>query len=153
MADVRHFGYGSNMNVSYLKTWVSQRGGRPDGIKSATRATLKGWRVEFNGPGGKANLVEDAQGVVEGVLMEVDDATMSRLDQKDGVPREYKRLKVTVTGPEEKAFEDVIAYRATSTPAGAKPTKKYIETVVKGAESLGVSAAYLARLKGTPTSD
>lgn len=150
-----YFAYGSNMNLPYLKSWLTQRGGRPDGIRGASPASLAGYRLAFNFPatgGHTANLVEAKDGVVHGVLMEIDEQTLQRLEQKDNVPRAYQRAKVTVSDTEGKTRDDVIALIAPADRCkeGA-PSKKYLEQLVKGAEDFKLPADYVATLRATET--
>lgn len=145
------FAYGSFMNVPYLKSWLTQRGGRPDGIRGASPASLAGYAIAFNVPatgGSEANLVPAKDGVVHGVLLEIDEQTLLRLEQKVHVPRVYQREKVTVTDVEGKTREDAIALIAPPDrcKAGA-PARDYLNRVVKGAEAFKLPGEYVASLK------
>jgi gamma-glutamylcyclotransferase (GGCT)/AIG2-like uncharacterized protein YtfP len=92
---------------------------------------------------------------VEGVLYEVDDATLTRIDQKEGVPKTYQRHKVKVKDMEGKTYDDVVTYVAPAGRGGSqgKPRRKYMEHLLKGAEAFGLTDAYRERIKGVATQD
>lgn len=155
MAQTRlYFAYGDSMNVNRLKKWLFQRGGRPDGIVSAQRAVLQGYTLAFNvhrdmpWKAGVANLEEDAKGSVEGVLMEIDNATESHLLKKEGVPAAAKRVEVTVVGDKEKTYEDVWAVIAPPTDGKTHaPSKTYMELLLQAAKDFEFSADYVKKLE------
>jgi gamma-glutamylcyclotransferase (GGCT)/AIG2-like uncharacterized protein YtfP len=149
------FSYASNMNLGYLKSWLTQHGGRPDGIRGAAPATLADHRVVFNFPaviGTTANLVKAAGETVHGVLLEVDDAALQKLEQKEHVPRAYQRVRVSVTDERGKVHDD--AYALTAPPERCKegvPKKKYVDIIIKGAEEFKLPAEYVAKFKAVKT--
>jgi hypothetical protein len=151
-----YFAYGPDMSPRYLKTWLTQRGARPDGVKSALRAILAGYRLAFNAPAPQAttqaNLVEDPNGKVEGVLYELDEATLSRISQRDA-GRESERITVRVEAG-ERTHEDVVTFLV---PAGrcadGRPAKRHVEWMLRAAEEFGFSAEYVARLRAVPVAD
>lgn len=151
------FAYASNMNLGFLKSWLTQHGGRPDGIRGAAPATLADHKVVFNYPsptGTTANLAAAKGETVHGVLLEVDDAALQKLEQKEGVPRAYQRVRVAVTDERGKVHDD--AYALTAPPERCKegaPKKKYLEIILKGAEEFKLPADYVAALKAVKTAD
>ncbi|MCX7929029.1 MAG: gamma-glutamylcyclotransferase, partial [Patescibacteria group bacterium] len=66
------------------------------------RAVLEGYRLLFNkvasrnSKAGYANIVPDHTGVVEGVLYEIDERDLEKLDKYEEYPSHYGRLKVKV---------------------------------------------------------
>ena len=149
------FAYASNMNVPYLKSWLTQRGGRPDGIRGASPASLADHRLAFNFPasgGNTANLVPSSGDTVHGVLMEIDEPTLHRFEQKEHVPRAYQRAKVAVTDSEGKVRDDVITLIAPRDRCkDGAPAQKYLEQIVKGAEDFKLPPEYIEALKATRT--
>lgn len=156
-----YFAYGENMNVTRLKKWLFQRGGRPDGILSAQGAVLKGYKLVFDvrkeipWKAGVANLREDKKGKVEGVLMEVDNAIDSHLQKKEGFPVSSKRLDVTVTGDQEKTYDKVSAYVSTKADEGKThpPTRAYMEYLLQAARDFEFSPRYIKSLEKVKTAD
>lgn len=146
------------MNLGYLKTWLTQKGGRPDGIRCATPASLADHKVVFNFPsmqwGTSANLAAAKGQTVHGVLLEVDEPTLQKLEQKEGVPRAYQRHVVSVTDDRGKVHDDVIVFVAPAERCkDGAPKKKYLEIVVKGAEEFKLPDDYVKKLKGVKTVD
>lgn len=154
---VKFFAYGSNMNQAHLKSWLTQHGGRPDGIRAATPATLADHKVVFNFPaptwgGNTANLAKAKGETVHGVLMEVDEPTLQKFEQKEGAPRTYQRVKITVTDDRGKVHDDAHALVAPADRCKDGPAKKkYLDVVVKGAEDFKLPDAYVAMLKAVKT--
>ncbi|GEM_PF-4328666 len=152
-----YFAYGESMNVNRLKKWLTQRGSRPDGIVSAQRAVLKGYSLVFNvrrevpWKAGVANLQKDDPGSVEGVLLEVDNAAESLVQQKEGPG--WKRIPVTVVGDKEKTYEGVQTFVAAQPEVGKThpPTKAYVEIMLEAARAFEFSPEYLKKIEGVPT--
>lgn len=72
---------------------------------SAQRAVLPGYRLLFNKKAlreslppeiGFANINEDPEGEVEGILYEIADQHLQRLDESERYPEHYKRIDVEV---------------------------------------------------------
>jgi len=103
---MKYFAYGSNMD--------SERA-RKRGIRFSQRrhATLKGYRLEFNKVAsrdpreGYANIVQYENGIVEGVLYDIEDSDLSRLDRHEGYPDHYKRVEVRVQLDDRQEVEAV----------------------------------------------
>lgn len=161
MAKTRHyFAYGETMNVNRLKKWLSQFGGRPDGIVSAQKAVLKGYKLVFNAyrevpwKAGVANLAADAKGSVEGVLLEVDNATESSLQRKEGVASGAKRITVSVVGDKEHTYENVSTYVAGTEDAKTHaPTKAYVALMLEAAKDFEFSPEYVKKLEKVKTAE
>lgn len=153
-----YFAYGENMHVNRLKKWISQRGGRPDGVVSAQRAVLRGYRLVFNvrrevpWRAGIANLEKDSSGLVEGVLLELDNVTESLLQQREGGAA-VKRIPVSVVGDKEKAYEGVSAFVAAQPDVGKThaPSKVYLDLMLEAAKDFEFGAEYVKVLQGIQT--
>lgn len=161
MAKTKYFfAYGSAMHVPTLKTWLVQRGARPDSILSACRATLKGYKVVFNhislqSGAGEANLEPHAKSTVEGVLMQIDLTAESHLDQRMGVPRLARKLEVSVADEQDKTFDNVYTYVAIKAEPGKfyPPKKRTLELIQKAAEEFALSESYRNSLTSVKTAD
>ena len=95
---MKYFAYGSNCNPAIL---------RRKGVEftDRQRAELRGYRLMFNKKSlraalpdnvGFANINEDAAGVVEGILYEIADTSLGRLDESERYPDHYDRVVVEV---------------------------------------------------------
>ena len=147
---MKYFAYGSNMNPQRMKK---------RGIKFSERipVILKGYALKFNKIAsrnpreGYANIVADINDVVEGVLYEIPDNDLKKLDQCEGYPDHYDHQKVKVltsTGEEEAityvACPDKIA-------GGLKPSREYLSHLLAAKGML--SEKYYQRLCSTYTLD
>jgi gamma-glutamylcyclotransferase (GGCT)/AIG2-like uncharacterized protein YtfP len=56
---------------------------RIDTTRLEGQGLLRGWRMEFSGPQGQPNLVEDPQGEVWGLLFLIDEEKLSELDRAE----------------------------------------------------------------------
>lgn len=135
---MKYFAYGSNCNPA-----VMERKGVA--FTSRARGTLPGYRLLFNKrafreslPEGigfaNVNPAEDAS--VEGIVYEVDDAHVQRLDESERYPDHYTRVAVTVeteSGPQEcetyQARPDKIA-------DGLVPSRNYLNHILAGRDFL-----------------
>jgi len=103
---MKYFAYGSNMDSERV---------RKRGIRFSQRrhATLKGYRLEFNKVAsrdpreGYANIVQYENGIVEGVLYDIEDSDLSRLDRHEGYPDHYQRVEVRVQLDDRQEVEAV----------------------------------------------
>lgn len=149
---MKHFAYGSNMDIKRLnkrEVYPSKR----------ERATLHGYSIKFNKKGtanpkeGKTNIVRDPSGVVEGILCEITEAEMRKLDKAEGVSTgDYFRttVRVKVEGGTE---IDAVTYIANPMKVrnGLKPTRDYLAHLLAGKSYL--STEYYERMKSTETLD
>ncbi len=148
---MRYFAYGSNMDQKRMRD-------RGVEFTSRERAILKGWRLVFNKVAnrnpkeGYANIVEDKDGVVEGILYEISEEGMGRLDDCEGHPDHYYREKVTVildNGEEVKAITYIAQPKMER--GGLKPTREYLNHLLAGCDLL--SGGYCEMLKKWKTLD
>ncbi len=121
------------------------------------RATLHGYRLEFNKVSsenpdeGYANIVQFENGIVEGVLYEIRDTDLSKLDEHQGCPDQYERirLEVVLAGQRAKAF----AYKARPEKVkfGLKPTMEHMGHLMAAGSLL--SESYRRKLSVWETLD
>jgi len=148
---MKYFAYGSNMDPERM---------RNRGVKFSKRehAVLKGFKLVFNkisgrNPGeGYANIVEDDKEVVEGVLYEIEEDDLIELDRREGCPSHYIRKKVNVALENGQVVE-AITYIANQnkTREGLKPSREYLEHLLKGCDLL--SKEYCEKLRKVETLD
>jgi len=151
MKTKRYFAYGSNMN---LERMIHRR------VKFLSRrhAILKSWRLEFNkvvannSSEGYANIVQDENSIVEGILYEILDSDVKKLDIREGYPIHYGKISVKVQlddGSEVEAFAYVA--KPDKVRSGLKPSKEYLNHLLKGSDLL--SKEYRDRLSKLETLD
>lgn len=145
---MKYFAYGSNMNPERM---------RQRGIEFSRRehVILNGWRLVFNKIAsrnpkeGYANIEPDEEGVVEGILYEIQDSDLEKLDRYEGYPNHYNRIKVKVKLNNVQEVE-AITYIAQhdKIKSGLKPSKDYLNHLLKGCDLL--SEKYCERLRRVP---
>ncbi len=135
---MKYFAYGSNCNPSVMK----RKGVR---FTSRQRAVLRGYRLLFNKRAmrsslpddiGFANINEDADGIVEGILYEIVDDDLERLDETERYPEHYDRMDVTVDS--EAGQQRCCTYQAQpdKVSAGLKPSRNYLNHILAASDFL-----------------
>jgi len=144
-----YFAYGANMDDQTLRD-------RGVEFTKVTTGKVRHVRLVFHKPGadgtGKADLQDDRGSAVEGVVWDVPEQSLARLDVYEGVEKgHYRRFEVTVqTSKGELACN---AYRALKFRSGLKPSRDYLEILVRGAEAHRLSADYVTFIKAHGTMD
>lgn len=149
-----YFAYGSNMDKQRMKE-------RKITFSDVERraAHLSGYHLEFNKVAndnpleGYANIVPDGSGLVEGVLYNIDAASLPKLDKCEGYPDEYLKISIKVLLPSDGQKVCAITYIANPKKIGEglKPRRCYLEYLLAGEDFL--SASYFKRLQETETLD
>ncbi len=149
------FAYGSNMG---------SRGLAAKGVRAVRSggARLRGYDLAFDVPsvfyrieGGVGNVVEGAsaggRGEVQGVVHEVDDAGLARLDaiEATGILYERRTLDVQTYDGDTVAAETYVGLPAIR-QATLRPSARYIRVLVDGASEQGVDPGWIQRLRETP---
>ncbi len=140
---VWYFAFGANMHDSAFR---ERRGMRPSEWR-AGRAN--GYRLRFNldgrplGKAAPANIVEDQEAEVWGVLYRISRADLVYLDATEGVPgRRYRQLWFAAEDAEGRAL-DAVTYIADGNAEDGKPSLRYITLLREGAAAHGLPAPYL----------
>ena len=138
-----YFAYGSNMEPRRMKRRAPRS--RPLGP-----ARLPGYRLDFtrystNFHGGVADVVPDAEAEVWGVLYEVEESDLERLDEHEGVPVAYRRGAVSVIDDDGREREAVV-YLANRT-GRFTPRKEYMDFLLRGAREQGLPQEWLRHLE------
>jgi len=155
---MNYFAYGSNMDVLRMKERMKKH--YPP-FHNRCAAHLRGYRLEFNKVAkdnlreGKANIVPDDSGLVEGALYNIDMTSLSTLDEKEGYPEHYLKIPIKVTLPSD--GQEVCAITYIANPGkirdsdGLKPTKEYMTHLLAGKDIL--SKSYFEWLQSIQTLD
>lgn len=146
-----YFAYGSNMDAKRMQL-------RGVAFSKRVRAVLKGYRLEFNKVSshnareGFANIVRDENSQVEGVLYEISEDGLRKLDNYEGYPHHYNRIKVFVLLDDGSQVE-AVAYIAQpdKTREGLKPSRAYLSHLLAAEDVL--SPSYIEKLKSVRTLD
>jgi len=158
---VRYFAYGSNMNEEDLARWCRKKGYEPVRPLRREVAVLRGWRLVFNyyshsRKGGAAN-IEPREGCeVWGVLMELSEEDYEKIRKKEGAPRCYEEITVTVVTRDGRVVDGVKTFRvARGRESGGfvPPTREYLNLIVEAAERYQFPKWYIDELRSVRTMD
>ncbi len=157
---MKYFAYGSNLSTEQMKD--------RDVVYSESRiAILEGWKLIFpvysyGWGGGVADIiVAGDDDIVEGAIYETDQKGLRQLDHYEGRQTQsgvevglYRRQYIWVRS--EQDAEKVLTYIVNHTDGYKEsndhpPSDKYLNTIVRGAESHGLSQDYIRWLKSIST--
>lgn len=146
---MKYFAYGSNMLTERLQARVSS-------AKNPRSLTLPRYRLRFHKKStdcsGKCNIIATACDcdVVHGVLFEIEDTQICKLDDAEGVGYGYRRDEITVSlcGTESKAF--VYVAEKDAIDDALMPYRWYYDLVLSGAEQHTLPCNYVAGLRAIP---
>jgi gamma-glutamylcyclotransferase (GGCT)/AIG2-like uncharacterized protein YtfP len=133
---------------------------RERGIRFSKRewAVLEGYRLVFNKIAsrnrmeGYANIVKDGGSYVEGILYDITDEDIEKLDKHEGYPQHYDRKKLKVRLANGETVEAVVyVAQKGMTSDGLKPSKDYLNHLLKGCDLL--SKEYCENLRNVETID
>ena len=135
---MKYFAYGSNCSPAIMEK---------KGVKynSSQHAVLSGFRLLFNKMAlreklppdiGFANINEDTESTVEGILYDILDEHLERLDESERYPDHYRRIEVTVETKE--ATVVCMAYQACpdKIASGLKPSRNYLNHILAAKDFL-----------------
>ena len=147
----KYFAYGSNMAPERM----TERGIT---FSQRKHAMLMDYRLEFNKVAfgrpeeGYANIVQFENGIVEGVLYDIQNSDLSKLDRYEGYPDHYHRVKVKVR-LDDRQEVDALAYIAQPDKVrdGLKPSREYLDHLLAARDIL--SESYNRKLEAWQTLD
>ena len=148
---MKYFAYGSNMDTVRMVE-------RNIDFSQRIHAILKGYSLKFNKVAydnpkeGKANIVPDEKGIVEGVLYDISESDLSNLDKYEGYPIHYDRIKVKVQLDDGQEV-DAVTYIAQPDKVreGLMPSKDYLNRLLAAKDI--ISESYYRRLESLETMD
>ena len=160
-----YFAYGSNLNSRAVAEWCRHHGHRPPPMKAGKPSVLDNYRLSFPvysdyWGGGVADIVYDPGKYVAGALLDLTDADLKVLDEKigrklDNGGREiglYKRIEVKVAPLGRGEPVMAITYQGVSAERyHIPPTQHYMDLVVQGAYSYGLSMMWISYLQSFST--
>jgi len=139
------FAYGSIMKSSEMKHTCSS-------AESKGMACLPGRRVVFNGSSkawggaGAADLTADPDSAVWGVIWDLSDEDVERLDRREGVPHSYTPCEVEVVDP---AGDGLVAntYTRPHPQQERAPSVAYAQAILEGASENNLPTEYQDTLR------
>jgi hypothetical protein len=160
-----YFAYGSNLNAKAVAEWAKHFGHRVPAFKQMRAAVLDNYRLcfpifsEYWG-GGIGDIVYDPGKYVQGALLDLGEADIAVLDAKvgrklDGSGKDigiYKRIQVKVAPLGKGEPVQAITYQGLSADRyHIPPTQHYMDLVIQGAYSFGLSMMWISYLQSFST--
>lgn len=133
---VKYFAYGSNMSPTRLMERDIKYSNRQKGILRGYKFTIN--KKSFKNPNiGFANITEDDNSIVEGVLYDVEEGELLKLDKFEGSPKHYHRkmVYIDVGG----FYHESITYIACSNWVSPEPlptSQEYKNKILEGKDLL-----------------
>lgn len=160
-----YFAYGSNLNSRAVAEWARMHGHRPPAMKVGRPAVLDNYRLGFPiyadyWGGGIADIVYDPGKYVMGALFDVTEAELSVLDLKvgrklDATGKEvgiYGRIEAKVAPLGKGEPVKAVTYQGISVERyHIPPTQHYMDLVIQGAFSFGLSTMWISYLQSFST--
>jgi gamma-glutamylcyclotransferase len=146
-----YFAYGSNMQTATLR---ERRGVQ---FHHAQPARAPGWRLVLDKPGliptggSFANIIADADAEVWGVVYQIDDEDIGHIDLTEGVLiGNYQRIEVPVWSGDAGVSLSAFTLTSGRREPGMRPSTRYMDLLIAGAEEHGLPAHWVAYLRTIP---
>ncbi|MFT3915881.1 MAG: NTP transferase domain-containing protein [Anaeromyxobacteraceae bacterium] len=149
------FVYGSSLDRGSFESWARDHGYEVPSFQGARPAVLRGFRLAFDVAsrswgGAVASLAESPGDHVEGLAVPMPGLSRGLVEHKEGVISGlYTAFPVTLEPVGGGASIAAIAFRAAESrrlPVEGRPVPAYLEAIVRGAASAGLSKAWVDRL-------
>lgn len=112
---------------------------------SERNCLLDGYRLTFDSRG-KADIIEDSNSKVYGVIYELSEEQMKKLDAKEGVSKNiYKRSTVSVKIGTRQV--EAVAYTKVHKPKFSKPDVEYLNYIIEGLYEHGFGEEIIEEVK------
>jgi len=154
--DFTWFIYASSLDRQAFAEWTGQHNYALPDFAGAFPARLSGFRLAFDVEsrfwgGAVASLTEDAQGSVEGLALPLPGSSRALVEHKEGaISGLYMPFDVQITPVAGGNPVNALAFRASPDrrlPKDAPPSRRFVETLIRGAANAGLSAQYVEGLK------
>jgi gamma-glutamylcyclotransferase len=149
----RYFAYGSVLSKRHVGEWAAEHGVDARLFARGTPAVLKGYSLVFDVEsrfwGGRvANLREDSNGEVHGVLFDIPVPAKDAVLRKEGVPTGLSQeLDVTVSADGKDVAAKAFVARPEKRGEAGAPSGRLIQYLVEGAQERGLPEAWLSQLR------
>ena len=141
---IKYFAYGSNLDLHQMKR-------RCPSSKLISKGSLSGYRLTFNTfssgwGGGVADVIQDQGSKVWGLVFELSDTDLERLDGYEGYHKDwtslYERWQAIIETPNG-LVSDVWVYTVVEKQKFVKPTIEYLQIIKDAAVKWNFPKAYL----------
>ena len=126
----KYFAYGSNLDLSQMKRRCPE-------YRLISKGSLSGYRLTFNRfssgwGGGVADVIQDQDSKVWGLVFEISDSDLERLDRYEGYNKNqtsmYERWKTVINTPNGQ-ISDVWVYTVVEKQNFVQPTLEYLQII------------------------
>ncbi len=140
---VKYFAYGSNLDLLQMKR-------RCPSSELISKGSLPGYRLTFNRyssgwGGGVADVIQDQGSEVWGLVFEISDSDLERLDRYEGCYNDqtslYERWKAVINTPDGQV-SDVWVYTVVEKQKFVPPTSEYLQIIKDAAVKWNFPKSY-----------
>lgn len=147
---MKYFAYGSNLDGEQMRDRC------PDS-QLIGRARLLGYRLDFTRLSSKrkcgvADVVEDTEEEVWGLIYEITEKDRDCLDRKEGHPIYYRRCRVTVENDAGDKIE-ALTYEVVNKKPFIRPSPVYLNIIKNAAQEHNFPESYCNFLESVETKD
>lgn len=151
MPKTLYFGYGSNLNATDWSRWCSGKRYAETSFDASFKKVANAWLADYH-PGftvrspsrncGVLDIVPAPGCVTPGVLFEVNEDAVAKLNRKEGCPGFYRKLNIVVQTAE--GFKKAFTYQVIS-PKGEyiPPSEEYARIVSEGLKANGLDDEHI----------
>ena len=147
------------MDLNDLDNWYEKRGYPKIRPKNIIPVVLNNYKLSFNyyslnRNGGAANIMPTLNEKTFGLLMELTNDELNRIEEKEGAPTNYEEISVSVKDFNGKRFDDVKTFKVVENrekKTHQPPTKYYLNLIIKNAKKYNFPELYIEDLKGIVT--
>jgi gamma-glutamylcyclotransferase len=149
----RYFAYGSVLSKKHVGEWAAEHGADVRLFQRAVPAVLRGYSLVFDVEsrfwGGRvANLKEDKDGVVHGVVFEIPPLAKDAVLRKEGVATGLSQeLAVTVEIDGKPVEARAYVARPEKRGEAGPPSGRLMQYLVDGAQERGLPESWIAELR------
>ena len=127
---IKYFAYGSNLDLAQMKI-------RCPSSELISKGSLSGYRLTFNRyssgwGGGVADVIQDQDSKVWGLVFKLSNSDLKRLDSYEGCYNDqtslYERWKAVINTPKDQ-ISDVWVYTVVEKQKFVQPTLEYLQII------------------------
>jgi cation transport regulator ChaC len=151
----RYFAYGSALSKRHIGEWAAEHGVDPRLFARGAPAVLRGYRLIFDVEsrfwGGRvANLAEDKDGEVHGVVFEIPPPAKEAVLRKEGVATGLSQeIDVTVSAEGKSLAAKAFVARPEKRGEPGPASGRLLTYLIEGAQERGLPESWIEQLRGS----
>ena len=149
----RYFAYGSAISRRHIGEWAAEHGVDARLFARGVPAVLRGYRLVFDVEsrfwGGRvADLAEDKDGAVHGVLFEIPPPAKDAILRKEGVPTGLSQeMEVNVEAEGKTVAAKAFVAKPEKRSGEGAPSGRLLTYLIEGAQERGLPEEWVAELR------